>query len=637
MTVNANDRRKEYEGNGIATEFNGPYLFLASQLTVSLVEAGVSTVVPTNLYQVQNIGRTGGTRVIMNTAPTVDQDLVLLRTVAFNQPTDITNQGAFLPETLEKGLDYIVMQTQQNEDGVSRSVRLGDSVVGSISLTLPQPTPLGVWVWNATGDAIEYGDPSISGDLLLRGELASTGTDKGTELVYTKQAGTGAVARTQADKNAEQVSVLDFGAIGNGVADDTLAFTNATALGVPVFVPYTSQFYSLSALSNASLELLWGPGLVKVASAVTQIASAPTFGSDDLAGLNVVKPNMTPAQFPGVAGSIGNGAASWDATRTGGFASYGNVLNRYHVEAATPAGHFDVGLTTWVTHENLTGGQVFAGWFGANSPAANLGEAFSGAAVGVEINVGNRWGNLGLQTDVGGTRYTTGIQLAPDVLPAKDGLNTIAVSSISIASPGVVTLNSHGFIADMGIVFDGAGTLPTGLTKGVCYFVSQTGLTANTFQVAATVGGASINTTGSFAAPITVLPSWAGSFGMVTGASVWGHRWWVGELTRYDTIVAGGYHRLDHGGSGAGSAPGSWSKLVGFYGRGLDMRGVVFANHAIDLANAGYTSGAAINFDFTASYSGTATPGGVVSPGNFQGYLKLAMNGGFIKVPFFQN
>lgn len=41
------------------------------------------------------------------------------------------------------------------------------------------------------------------------------------------QAGTGAVSRTEQDKMRETVSVKDYGAVGNGVADDTAAFVNA--------------------------------------------------------------------------------------------------------------------------------------------------------------------------------------------------------------------------------------------------------------------------------------------------------------------------------------------------------------------------------------------------------------------------
>lgn len=69
--------------------------------------------------------------------------------------------------------------------------------------------------------------------------------------------------------------------------------------------------------------------------------------------------------------------------------------------------------------------------------------------------------------------------------------------TISNASPGVITLSSHGKVANEPIRFRaGSGTLPSGITAGTVYYVSATGLTSNTFTISATVGGAQINTSG---------------------------------------------------------------------------------------------------------------------------------------------
>lgn len=71
-----------------------------------------------------------------------------------------------------------------------------------------------------------------------------------------------------------------------------------------------------------------------------------------------------------------------------------------------------------------------------------------------------------------------------------------ATITVTIASPGVVTWTSHGFAGNEPIVFTTTGALPTGLTAGTTYYVRATGLTANTFTVSATAGGAAINTSG---------------------------------------------------------------------------------------------------------------------------------------------
>lgn len=80
----------------------------------------------------------------------------------------------------------------------------------------------------------------------LKTDLAdSMDVAKGDEMIAVKQPFTGAVARTQHDKNAEWVSVLDFGAIRDGVTDDSGAFSAAAATGNTVIVPGGS--YKLTA------------------------------------------------------------------------------------------------------------------------------------------------------------------------------------------------------------------------------------------------------------------------------------------------------------------------------------------------------------------------------------------------------
>jgi hypothetical protein len=83
----------------------------------------------------------------------------------------------------------------------------------------------------------------FAADTNLRTDLASSAGGKGDSLVATKQSGTGAVARTIHDKAGEIVSVKDYGATGNGAADDTAAIQAAvnslslTGIGDRIYFP----------------------------------------------------------------------------------------------------------------------------------------------------------------------------------------------------------------------------------------------------------------------------------------------------------------------------------------------------------------------------------------------------------------
>lgn len=273
------------------------------------------------------------------------------------------------------------------------------------------------------------------------------------------QSGTGAVSRTVENKLKDVVSVKDFGAVGDGVTNDTTAIQTATATGQPIYVPQSSSFYSITALTSTQQSLLYGPGIIKISGNQIQISSTP-FINTDTAHVRVYNQNLQPSKWPTVDGSLFNGSVSVSAKRTGGFGSYGLNLTEYVVSDSLPAGEFDVGVTSWVTTQNLTGGQAFGMWCGANSPSSSLSQTFTGGAViGQEINVGNRWSDLGLINDIGAPYYTVGQLVVPDVLPAPDG-STAAIYPGSFGQVIAKSINGHKWWT--GILFSSDAIVPGG-------------------------------------------------------------------------------------------------------------------------------------------------------------------------------
>ena len=76
--------------------------------------------------------------------------------------------------------------------------------------------------------------------------------------------------------------------------------------------------------------------------------------------------------------------------------------------------------------------------------------------------------------------------------------------TITIAAPGVVNWTGHGLSAGDPIRFTTSGALPTGLAINTTYYVKQV-LSANTFTVSSSVGGAAITTSGTQSGTQTAL------------------------------------------------------------------------------------------------------------------------------------
>jgi hypothetical protein len=379
------------------------------------------------------------------------------------------------------------------------------------------------------------------------------------------------------------VSVTDFGAAGDGVTDDTAAFTAATATAQPIYVPQSTSFYSLTALTSAQQKLLYGPGVVKVSGTQVQISIAP-YVNNDTANLRVYNQDLQPSKWASVQGSLYNGASSINVKRTGGYGSYGLSLTDYLISAAIPATQFDVGVTSWVTAQNFSasGAQIFGAWFGANTPSSSLSQTFTGgAAIGCEINVGNRWADFGLQSDIGGTRYTVGLQVVPDVLPASDG-STAAIYPGSFGILIAPSITGHKWwvgslvrtdtIVPNGIAYqvNGGSTAPnaTGaLIKANGYFVR--GLDFNN----ATISSQAI----LFAASQQV--SWGGS--VISGtATTWSAS--TGTGTGEGGLYCNNYAQLALRWSSSGSAP-----QLGFFGAAVTGKPTVTGSKG---ANAALTS-----------------------------------------------
>lgn len=102
----------------------------------------------------------------------------------------------------------------------------------------------------------------------VAGFIAKLLSSTGSAIIGFIQSGTGAVARTAQAKMRDFVSVRDFGAIGDGVTDDTGAFNAAIATGRNLYVP--SGTYLLGDLDDLlDSQIIQGEGMFQNGSSST--------------------------------------------------------------------------------------------------------------------------------------------------------------------------------------------------------------------------------------------------------------------------------------------------------------------------------------------------------------------------------
>lgn len=272
MTISSTTRiAGPFVGNGTASVFPFTFkVFAAADLDVVRLDTSTgaeSTLVLNSDYSVTLNGdqnsNPGGSITLLAGALATGYTLVITSDIANLQPTDLTNQGGFYPEVITDALDRATIQIQQISDIGERALRI-PITDGNINMELPAvgERENKYLVFDASGQ------PSVSSgsgtDTALRTDLAAdTFASAGAGLVGFRQAGANASARTVLSKLRDVVNVKDFGAIGNGVADDTAAIQAAINSGYSLVFP-AGTYLCNNLTQSTSYQRFYGQGEVRI-------------------------------------------------------------------------------------------------------------------------------------------------------------------------------------------------------------------------------------------------------------------------------------------------------------------------------------------------------------------------------------
>lgn len=319
MTVPATTRRSPvYSGNGVTTVFPFSFkVFLPTDIKVIVTSAAgvLSTAVyPTDYAVALNPDQTVSPGGSINYQPgfvplPVGAKLVIIGNIAYSQTLALPGGGNFNPVAIENNFDRTEMQIQQLASGLDAaiSVPVGETVpalpaaavragymlgfdsLGNPIAVAPASGSVGTLATDLANSVtpskgagqvgftfgLGYAAATVGAFLNTVVSAVSLLTSAGAAMVGWIQAGTGAVYRLVQDELRDRISVKQFGAVGDGVADDTAAIQAAlnrasTLVGAKVRVP-RGTYKCTASLNISKYTQLVGEGRTASVLAFTNV------------------------------------------------------------------------------------------------------------------------------------------------------------------------------------------------------------------------------------------------------------------------------------------------------------------------------------------------------------------------------
>ncbi len=205
-----------YNANGTQSIYSYSFPIFASEDLAVYIDGAKQA----SGFTISGAGNTNGGNITFDNPPAQGSIITLARELPIERVTDFLEGGDFSAQSINNELDYIIASLQQVNRENDLMLKYSDSEAPA-NVILPSKNIRKNKALGFDGD----GNPIA---VSLEGSMATP------DFTAT---GTGAITRTSSDKFSDMVSIKDFGAVGDGLSDDTNAIINALSAANSVYVP----------------------------------------------------------------------------------------------------------------------------------------------------------------------------------------------------------------------------------------------------------------------------------------------------------------------------------------------------------------------------------------------------------------